>query len=224
MRSLSSIFIVLLMAGLAEAQSASDKPAATRPNWDFNLNIGAFGSDPGERAYPYNDWYTEGRYAASIGYYWTEHLKTEFEFAYSGEGSRYMVDHAPVPGTIAVQTIGIEAYHRVEQAAARVVWQFGTNTWVHPYVNAGYVLDAEHRRYYAPVQYYYPGDPRTRPPILVRPELNDDRGYVYRSGVTLGAGSKFYVSANSYINGALQWTYARPARTMTALAGFGVEF
>jgi hypothetical protein len=218
MRGCSWIFIIFLAAGEAAAQAIPDAP-----NWDFNLNIGAFGAVPGERAYPYNDWYTEGRYAASIGYYWTEHLKTEFEFAHTGEGSRYIVDHVPVPGTGAVHTIGIEAYHRVQQAAARVVWQFGNNTWVHPYVNAGYVFDAERRRYYSPPQYYYPGDPRTRPPIVVRPELND-RDHVYRSGISVGAGTKFYVSTNSYINAGLQWTYSRPARTLTALAGYGVEF
>ena len=220
MRGFSWIVIVLMTAGAAEAQAVIPDP----PRWDLNLNIGAFGAEPGERDYPYNDWYTEGRYAASIGYYWTEHVKTEFEFAHSGEGSRYIVDWAPVPGTTAIHTLNIEAFHRIQQASARVVYQFGDNTWVHPYVNAGYVFDMERRRYYSPIQYYYPGDPRTRPPILVRPELDQDRGDVYRSGVSIGAGSKFYVSSNAYINTGVQWTYARPAKTLTALVGFGVEF
>ena len=219
MRKFAWIFIGLAWAANADAQSASPKP-----KWDVNFNVGAFGADPGEREYPYNDWYSECRYAASIGYYWSEHLKTELEFAHSGEGSRYIQDFAQVPGVGFVQPISIESFHRLQQGAARVVWQFGHNTWVHPYVNAGYVFDAERRRSYSPVQYYYPGDPRTRPPVLVRPELNSGRTYAYRHGVSIGAGSKFYVSPQAYINTGLQWTYAQTARTVTVLGGFGVEF
>lgn len=219
MRKIAWVFILLTGAATAEAQDAPN-----RPRWDVNFNVGAFVADPGERDYPYHDWYSEGRYAAAIGYYWTEHLKTELEFAHSGEGSRFIQDFATVPGIGAVHPISIEAFHRVQQTSARVVWQFGHNTWVHPYVNAGYVLDAERRRYHAPSQYYYPGDPRARPPVLVRPELNSGPRYDYRSGVSVGAGSKFYVSPKAYINTGLQWTYARPAKTLTLLGGFGVEF
>lgn len=223
MRKISWIFVIALTATAAEAQTPS-AVSNDKPRWDINVNIGGFGADPGERDYPDNDWYSEGRYAASIGYYWTEHLKTEIEFAHSGEGSRFIQDYARVPGTAFVHPISIEAFHRLQQTSARVVWQFGENRWVHPYVNAGYVFDAERRRYHSPIQYYYPGDPRTRPPILVRPQLNADRGYAYRSGVSIGAGTKFYVAPKAYINTGLQWTYARPGKTLTALGGFGVEF
>jgi hypothetical protein len=223
MRTISWIFAFTLWASAASAQTAAVTGPA-RPTWDINFNIGAFGADPGQRAYPHNDWYSEGRYAASIGYYWTEHLKTELEFAHSGEGSRYIQDFAQVPGVGFVQPISIESFHRLQQGAARVVWQFGHNTWVHPYVNAGYVFDAERRHFHSPIQYYYPGGPPTRPPVLVRPELNSGRTYAYRHGVSLGAGSKFYVSPQAYINTGLQWTYAQTARTVTLLAGFGVEF
>ena len=219
MRGLTAIFIVFVaMPGMVAAQTAS----VSRPDWDLNFNIGVFGADPGERDYPYHDWYADGRYAASIGYYWTEHLKTEFEFSHSGEGSRYIVDYARVPGTGDVHTFSVEGFHRIQQAAARVGWQFGHNTWVHPYVNAGYVFDIERRRYYSPVQYAFP--PGARAPVLVRPELNQDRGYVYRHGIGIGAGSKFYVVPQAYINTGVQWTYAIPAKTLTALVGFGVEF
>ena len=224
MRKTAWILLLLFTATAAQAQQSASAKTPERPRWDVNITIGAFGADPGERDYPYHDWYTEGRYAASIGYYWNEHLKTELEFAHSGEGSRFIQDFAQVPGTGAIQPISIEAFHRVQQASARVVWQFLDNTWVHPYVNAGYVFDAERRHFHSPIQYYYPGDPRTRPPILVRPELNSDPSYDLRSGVSIGAGSKFYVSPQAYINTGVQWTYARPAKTLTLLGGFGVEF
>lgn len=223
MRRFTWILIVLAGVSGADAQPVSAKAAAW-PRWDVNFNIGAFGANPGEREYPYDDWYSEGRYAISLGYYWNTHLKTELEFAHSGEGSRFIQDFAPVPGTGVIQPISIEAFHRVQQASARVVWQFLDNTWAHPYVNAGYVLDSERRRSYSPVHFYYPGDPRTRPPVPVRPELNGAPRYEHRSGVSLGAGSKFYVSPNAYINTGVQWTSTHPAKTVTVLGGFGVEF
>ena len=219
MRGFSCIFITLLLtAGAAEAQPVIADP----PRWDLNLNIGVFGAEPGERDYPYHDWYADGRYAASIGYFWTEHLKTEFEFAHSGEGSRYIIDYARVPGTGSVHTFSVQGLHRIQQASARVGWQFGHNTWVHPYLNAGYVLDIERRRYHSDVQYVIL--PGARVPIMVQPEIMREGGYVYRHGVSIGAGSKFYVSSNAYINSGVQWTYAKPAKTLTALVGFGVEF
>lgn len=218
MRKSSWVLLILLGAAPAAAQNAPDWP-----RWDLNLNAGIFGHRPGDGD-RYNNWYSEGRYAASIGYYWTENLKSELEFAHSGEGDRYLQELARVPGTGALHHIPVEAFDRLQQTSLRMVWQFGNNTWVHPYVNGGYVLDADRRRRHSPITFSYPGDPRTVPPILVRPEINSDPEIDYRSGVSLGVGSKFYVSPAAYINTGLQWTYTRPAKTITFFSGFGVEF
>jgi hypothetical protein len=151
-------------------------------------------------------------------------LLDRFEFAHSGEASRFIQDFIEVPGTAILHPIGIQALHRRQQSAVRMVYQFGDNAWVHPYVNAGYVFDADRRRYYSPPQYYYPGDPRTRPAVLLRPELNGERHHEYQHGVTAGGGARFFVSTNAYINTGFQWSFARPARTITFFGGFGVEF
>jgi len=221
MRKTAWIFVVLFAASTAEAQQAA--PSAP-PRWDVNLNAGIFGHRPGDFDDRYNNWYTEGRYAASIGYYWTENLKTELEFAHSGEGDRYVQEAVRVPRTGALHSVPVEAFDRLQQTSLRMVWQFGNNTWVHPYVNAGYVLDADRQSRRSPVTYSYPGDPRTVPPILVQPEISSGPDIEYRSGVSLGAGSKFYVAPAAYINTGVQWTYTRPAKTITFYSGFGVEF
>jgi hypothetical protein len=62
------------------------------------------------------------------------------------------------------------------------------------------------------------------PPIVVRHEINRGPDIAYRHGVSVGAGSKFYVTPQAYINTGVQWTYARPARTITFVSGFGWEF
>ena len=222
MRGFLWIFMVLLTAGAARAQTAQTVPEI--PRWDVNLNAGVFGHRPAEGDHSGDNWYNEGRYAASIGYYWTEHLKTELEFAHSPEGELYFQELARVPGTGAFHSVYGHSFHRLQQTSVRMVWQFGDNTWVHPYVNGGFMLDADRQRRHSPLTYSYPGDPRTVPPILVQPEIKSGPDVVYRSGVSLGAGSKFYVSPQAYINTGVQWTYARPAKTITFFTGFGWEF
>ena len=221
MRRISWIFAALLMAdGAAQAQTPD------RSKWDVNLTAGFFENRPFDEANSSSDeWYGEGRYAASIGYYWTEHFKTELEFANTGEGRRWTQEIVRVPGTSQLHTISTEVFHRLQQASARAVWQFNENAWVHPYVNAGLVFDAERRTWQSPPQFYYPGDPRTRPPVLIRPEINRGSKVMdYRYGVTLGGGSKFYMSPSTYLNTGLQVTYAKPATTASFLVGFGVDF
>ena len=224
MRKVATIFIVLLSAGTAGAQSPEP------PKWDVNLSLGFFESRPFDGSQSLGDeWYGEGRYAASIGYYWSQHFKTEFEFAHTGEGRRWTHEIVRVPGTEINYPIGTEAYHRLQQGCARVVWQFNDNAWVHPYLNAGFVFDAERRTWRSPAQFYYPpynpNDPRGRPPLLVRPEIARGSTVMeYRSGLTVGGGSKFYVTPNTYLNTGLQVTYAKPATTAAVLVGFGIDF
>ena len=118
-----------------------------------------------------------------------------------------------------------ESYHRIQQTSVRAVWQFLDNAWVHPYVNGGFVFEAERHRYHAPEQYRFPPDPRgTTPPVLVRPEFRSGEVTHHRGGVTAGGGAKFYVSANAYINTGMQVTYAKPATTVSFIAGFGFDF
>ena len=222
MRGFSWIFMLILTASSAAAQTS--QPMPDMPRWDVNLNAGIFGHRPADTVHSYDNWYNEGRYAASIGYYWTENLKTEFEFAHTGEGELHFEELARVPGSGAPHSVYGQSFHRLQQTSLRMVWQFGDNTWVHPYVSGGYVLDADRQRRFSPLTYSYPGDPRTVPPIIVRPAINSGPDTAYRHGVSLGAGSKFYVAPQAYINTGVQWTYAQPAKTITFYSGFGFEF
>jgi opacity protein-like surface antigen len=192
------------------------------PRWDVHASAGLFQGRPSDETHGWDDWYSEGRYAASIGYYWNAHFKTEIEFAITGEGRRYTQQYVPVPGMPIPYPVSLELFHRLQQTAARAVWQFNDNAWVHPYLNAGLVYDVERTRQWSAEQFYYPvGDPRGRIPLNfpVDAETTDRR-----VGFTIGGGSKFYVSPNAYINAGLQITRAKPSTTVTALAGVGVDF
>jgi hypothetical protein len=221
MRKFLWIFAILLLpAAVAHAQETS------QPRWDISLSAGLFNARPGQEAGGYQEeWYFAGRYAAAIGRYWTDHFKTELEFATTNEGRRFTQISVPVPGRPYPYPISIEEFRRLQQVSARAVWQFYDNAWVHPYLNAGVVADIDRVRRFSPEFYYPPGDPRVVvPPGVVRPQINREPETDYRAGITFGGGSKFYVSPSAYVNAGVQLTYAKPAATATFLVGFGVDF
>jgi len=220
MRRFTCVFAILLTTGAAEARQS-----AARPKMDLNLSAGLFEAQPeGVSHTNYDDWYFEGRYAIGAGYYWTENFKTEIEFATTGEGSRYVQDFGSLPGSSQQYPYSYESFHRIQQTSVRAVWQFRENTWVHPYVNGGFVVESERHRYHVPAQYRYPVDPRTGQPVVIRPEFDSAKVMDYRGGVTLGGGAKFYMTPQTYINTGMQVTHAKPSTTVSFLAGFGIDF
>ena len=226
MRTITWMFVGFLL----EATIAGAQTSAPLPRWDLNAGAGLFSARPEEREpqNTYDHWYSEGRYAIGVGYYWTKNFKTDIEFAHTPEGSRYVQGFVTIPGTSQVYPYSFESYHRIQQTSARAVWQFRDNTWVHPYLNAGFVVENERHRYHVPPQFRPPPDPRSNtppfPPLVLTPEFTSGEISERRGGVSVGGGAKFYVSPNGYINTGVQVTYAKPATTVVVLAGFGFEF
>lgn len=219
MRRMIQFFTGLLLApGLAMAQTQQ------QPRWDVNASAGLFQARPADDTRGWDDWYHQGRYSASLGYYWNTHFKTEIEFAVTGEGRQFTQQFVNVPGTVINRPITVEEFHRVRQASARAVWQFNDNAWVHPYLHAGLAYEMDRTRQWSPDRFYYgPGDPRGVPPVPL-PPIDPEAHTVRRAGFTVGGGSKFFVSPSAYLNTAIHVTRARPNTTVTLLAGIGVEF
>ncbi len=215
--------VVLGVCGAAEAQQLSTPATekATEKHWEASASVALVEIRPGgSDARSHDHWYAQGRYAGAIAHYWTRHLKTEFEYSVSGEGSRYVQDHVRVNGQFYPYTF--ESFHQLQQGSLRMAWQFRDNAWVHPYVSAGVVLDAERRRSHVPLQYQPIG--RANDLIVVRAELNSREWTELRGGVTFGGGAKFYMSPNAFFNSAAIATYAKPAATISLIAGFGIDF
>jgi opacity protein-like surface antigen len=219
MRKLVWVFIVLLPfgGGRAHAQSAA-------PKWDVAATAAWLAAKPHEDDERYgNDWYSDARYGVSIGRYWSENLKTEVEYATSGEGSTYRQEFRTVPGNPAPFPISVESLHRLEQASVRMVWQFGKNQWVHPYISGGVLGDRERQRVYIPEQYQYVNG-RINDPVVLVPAVKSEPAIEYRVGLTAGAGAKVYMSPNAFFNAGVIGTYSKPAGTISFLAGFGIDF
>lgn len=219
MRTITRFFTCLLcLPGLAVAQTREE------PRWDLNTSASLFQARPADETRGWDDWYHQGRYGASIGYYWNTHFKTEIEFAVTGEGRQFTQQFVSVPGTVINHPIGIEEFHRLQQTSARAVWQFNDNAWVHPYLSAGVVYETDRTRKWSPEQFYYPGDPRSIPRVPLQTAFNGQPQTEHRIGFTIGGGSKFYFAPGGYINAGIQVTRAKPNTTVSLLAGIGMEF
>lgn len=227
-RTLLISFSILTLAVSAEAQPSSAQATAGKqlspPQWDVAGSIGLLSSDPVPSDAPYSDdWYHEARFAASVGRYWTRHLKTELEFATSTEGSRFSNRTSVVPGAPPYYPLSVYENFRLNQVSGRVVWQFLDNTWVHPYVFGGVTLDAQRQMTFIPEQFFYP-DPRTPSNrIQVTPEIQQE-DTSYRFGPIAGAGAKMYVTRTAFFNAAVVTSYSNPTRTVSFIGGFGVDF
>ena len=216
MRKFAFVFVILLGIG----RGAEARQVVASPKLEIGGTVGVIEARPQEFDVPYyQDWYAHGRYAGSIGYYWTKNLKTEFEHAWSGEGSRYVLDYARTNGSpYPYQT---EQFFQLQQSTLRVVWQFRDNAWVHPYLSAGAVIDVEHQRFHVPLTYQQNARGER---ILVSGERNSGGRYEVRGGVSVGGGAKIYVSERAFFNTGAIVTYSKPAATVNLIAGFGIDF
>jgi hypothetical protein len=208
----------LLLPALAEAQPSE----SAIPRWDFNVDVAQFNAKPQRDEASYDDWYATGRIATSIGYYWSANLKTELEYANTGEGSIFLQEFIRLPNG-QVYPFSLEESHHLQQASIRLIWQFFDNRWVHPYVNVGAVVDIDRHRYDSPGN-YYPVDPRIVPPQLVSDLYPSGGKTEYGAGVSYGGGVKFFVSQNTYLNTGMQFTNGDRFKTAAFLGGFGYEF
>ena len=217
MRRFSWIFVILLGIGVGTAQAQSDP--AERPRWEASASIGLLEASPAKLDVPYYDhWYARGRFAGAIARYWTDHLKAEYEYSWSGEASRFIQDYVTLGGVR--YPYGREEFHQLQQHSLRMVYQFGDNQWVHPYLSAGVVVDVDRQRVKVPITYQPSGRGGV---ILVHTPMDSDRSHT-QAGVTFGGGAKFYMTRNSFFNAGVIGTYARPAATISLVAGFGIDF
>lgn len=202
-------------------------PAVQLPSWDVGLTAGLFEANPKQGDGPYDDdWYFQGRYGLSIGRYWGSHLKTEFEFATTGEGTRYTQRYVSIPGVPPYYPVSVQEHYQLNQVSGRAVWQFFENRWVHPYVFGGIAVEAERQRTWVPEQFFYgssdPRSPSNRIPLSASIESGPET--VYRVGGIAGVGTKVYMSTRTYFNTSLVMSQARPSRNVSLIAGFGWDF
>lgn len=197
---------LLLVAGASSAQSVpftlvpEDQPrveVAAHLGWEGVAKLEL--ENASER-------YDSGSAAASFGYFWTPHLKTELGVARAGRGEIYQTHLIEMRGLLPVYRSFQHSYEGVVLSPT-ITYQFLRNQWVHPFVSAGaHVVREKHRVL----------DFDTR--------ATSDETTI--SGVPfVGGGAKFFVSERAFIRTDVRTTVAEAdTRRISWTAGVGVDF
>ena len=217
------VFTAVLMAATAAAQDAPPTPPLTlRPTdasrWDAYGHLTWLGR---HQQQSFDPWYEVATGGASVGYYWTPHLKAELDFASSTQGQTYSVE--PVPPFPSFPTfVTSEHEFRLATVAAALNAQFFENTWFHPFVGAGIELTREREHIRRTTSIVIPRDPRA-PPAMSPPQTETKTRFVGRPFVD--GGFKVYVSERAFIRTDLRASWSSDGlATMAWRNGIGLDF
>jgi len=188
------------------------------PRLDVSGTVGWFAND---RELPeaqfFDDVQHRWAFGADAGYYWTEHLKTEVGISATTTGSSYVL--LPVPTSSPDRTYPYASGHsrvRELRVVAQQIFQFGHNSWIHPFVGAGLIVLRETSRLEL-----------VEPPygIQGRSAVFPERAEAAtRVKPVVSAGVKAYISPRAFVRGDVlvsPWTISRD---VTVRAGIGVDF
>jgi hypothetical protein len=220
MRTVTRVFTGAILAiALVASNPAAGlcQAAATAPlvRVDVSASIGAFGAhhdvqgdEPGTR-----NWSSSLFKGASIGYYWSDHLKTEIEASWPGPTDAYgSFFTALADGTQSSFSFEEHSFRTVVLSAAQM-YQFGRNAFFHPFAGAGVDVIREHD--------------------TIERSISTSRGIV-TTGIAeasavhargfVTAGFKAYVSERAFFRSEFKLEPGSQVEQMIWKGGFGVDF
>ena len=187
--------------------------AATTVGW-LSSNI------PSQEPYDHNNWLSSLFGAASLGWHWTDNLKSEIDV---GVGTETRADRSeqvviagriqylPVRGRFSRRTVGVSQQY-----------QFFHNVWFHPHLAAGANVTWERRTAeYGPIYFY---DDITRSSRLIPSERDreEERTLTVRPFVAFGF--KAYMTDRVFFRNDMRVAFrGGPDETLLRL-GLGVDF
>ena len=214
-----ALVLLLLLVSTGRAEAGQPETAQLRRKWDAAITIAAAEVRPGQNdARSYDNWFFQGRYAVQLGGYWTEHVKTELEFAKFGDGSILFQDYARLPGSPYTVPYTLESRHQLDQLQLRMTYQFGHNAWVHPYVSAGMFGTRDHWDHHTDVRYIPAGAV-----TVTDHRRSSGRRNEFDFGFAAATGAKIYVARHGFVNAGFNWTRGSQ-QTFTMFAGIGIDF
>jgi len=169
----------------------------------------------------YNDWYNRGVYGAGhIGWYWSDHHKTELEFGGSTAADLY-TGRTIVVGSL--QTFqSLELSFRTRRVAIGQQYQFYRNAWFHPHVTGGADLIWETTREDVTSATTY--DQVTRISRAVPPPPATGPHTKLRVQPFAEVGFKTYMTPRTFFRGDIRITARDRFDQVLLRCGFGVDF
>ena len=211
---------IIVAVGVAVAPSLAS--AQTRvQRADLTVSAGSFSSYHRE-AERYDRWGHSPLGSLRAGYYWTDHLKSEVEIAWTGERETYGSESGRSDAEPWTAHVYVRHGYRSTIVSAAQAWQFGRNAHFHPFVTAGVDIDRERHVMDRPAQYLpfsarQTGEMRFVPALVVTE--TDVRARAFGA-----AGFKAYVSERTFFRTELKLSAGRRLDQVTWKAGVGIDF
>lgn len=206
----------LLTAGPTAAQTPTH-PDVVRP--DFAGSIGWLNVNKHELD-SHNDWYNRGvQGAATFGWYWSDHLKTELEVSASRRARFYASRELLFDGVRSY--VASEHTFSTRRVTVGQHYQFGENAWFHPHVAAGIDFNWETTtRFDREVYQYIVG----RQTSIVRPAMRHPESTDLHVRPFAGAGFKAYMTPRGFFRSDLRIVAGDRLEEIMLRFGFGVDF
>ena len=205
--SASMLVVLMLLPSTARGQTA----AVALPRIDVAAATGWFAADRSVNRECCSSWSSSLFKGVSAGYYWTEHLKTEVEFAAPGPTEGYTYFNEQLASNLFRYT---SEEHRI--TATRVTfsqaYQFGHNSSFHPFVRGGVDVDRER------------DDIERRISFANAFIEQRSQSTAVRARPFAGAGFKAYFNERTFFKGEARFTPGRDEISqMTWTAGVGID-
>jgi hypothetical protein len=223
-------FLLFLQLPVA-ARAQTVQPIAPLPSFDAAAYLGrTHVLEAPEAEERYRPGYGVADGAASFGFYWTEHVKTEVDANWSSAGRFQGSTFADVPGVPPRLPIYTFVTYRTRTLTLAQTYQFLHNAWFHPFLAAGVDLgfqrervEVPEQRYYPPTTFVPPGPPVTPAPITI-PGRAAETSTELVTRVFGGAGFKAYMTPRTFFRVDGRLGMGSDSRTTRVRFGFGVDF
>src|SRR2546428_250780 len=212
MRTLAiAVLVVVLNPKASECQSQAPRLPWSRG--DVTASTGFFSANhlvSGESGG--RDWSASLFKGLGAGFYWSEHLKTEIEAGWPGTTEAYGYFSTRLPDGSASYTYEEHTF-RTFNVSAALLYQFGRNSFFHPFIGTGIQATRERDEIERTTQ-------TNRGPAST--DLRDTIAVRARPFITTGF--KAYVSDRAFFRGDVKLDAGSRVEQIVWRVGFGVDF
>ena len=194
MNRLTVFAVASLLLVPAPRLMAQDQPSQRLMRGDVSGTIGWVGINKGD-ARSYNDWHSQFGVSGGVGWYWTDHHKTQVDVAATTAATVYSSEPFVVGPQQQTFVTTVRNYES-QRVTLIQLYQFRRNEWVHPFLGAGIdIVREQSARRDDPVFWY---DPVLRQSRLARDAVRQGDQSEVAARAVLTAGIKAYFSRKAF--------------------------
>jgi opacity protein-like surface antigen len=219
MKALLLTAAATLFAGVASAQTTA--PPVQLPRADAHVALGWQNLRKDQPQSSYNDWLNGIVYGgAGVGWYWTDHVKTQVDVGGGTRGSQYRYQQLVVNGSQTFESSRLRL--RETNVTVGQQYQFFRNQWFHPHVGAGIEIARETAtEAYDPVVVLDNVTHATRIVTPARVEGPSHRVFARAFGET---GFKAYMTPRAFFVADMRLMFRGGIDEVLVRGGFGIDF